>query len=751
MTYNTFQHEEGLPHLPVPPLLSTVKQFLTAIKPLVSSDEYSQLLDESSEFLSHDLILLIQKHLQALSSKHSCYLNTIHNEIYSDLRGDVLPRNPYLVLEEDPYAKTLTPPNQSQRASTLVNSALKFIISLRNHTLKPDLTPKNSNPLTMECYYNLFGTTRIPGDNTSAVKTCRDSRHIVVISNNQYYSLEVLPENSNEIYFNDYELSLIFQNIITEAEQVDQIVNINNSFGSITTQTFKYWKLGRQELHKSNTDILQAIDDALFLVVLDVNSPTTVDEKISIISNGSSELMPGTNIQIGSCTSRWYDKLQLITTKNSVAGFVWDSVSMDSTAILRFISDIYTDSILKLAKNINGSEYTLFDIDISFVLAKQDKPGPNLLKFVQTKELSKLIHHSETRLTDLINQHEYKNLHINIDTHLVKKFDISIDSFLQVCFQMTYYSLYGKMVNSLEPVTTRKFKNARTELITVQNDSIERLVKMVISNTTSQEKWNLFKDCCQSHTKQYLNAMNGLGFDRHFVSFIKIIKSKSLVEYLNKENSDLENIPTTYNTDIPLLSNPLIERLTLPELLVSNCGNNAVHLFGIPPAIDQGFSIGYIVHSDKIIITVSSKFRQTERFLDTFEKIAADFKNLILANSKDFLIDINDSNMRKLELSKLKIQKELDQISDLPSRKHPIEIALNMSSPMSTNGLSVGSQETTHEEFDLLGGYGYFDFGELGSRSATISRKESELVMASEMKQRGSLSERIRDRMDLED
>lgn len=69
-------------------------------------------------------------------------------------------------------------------------------------------------------------------------------------------------------------------------------------------------------------------------------------------------------MQIGTCTSRWYDKLQIVVTKNSVAGIVWESMTMDSTAILRFISDIYTDSVLKMAKNINGSEYTLFDLTL---------------------------------------------------------------------------------------------------------------------------------------------------------------------------------------------------------------------------------------------------------------------------------------------------------------------------------------------------------------------------------------------------
>ena len=160
------------------------------------------------------------------------------------------------------------------------------------------------------------------------------------------------------------------------------------------------WKQGRLELEKSNAKFLETIDNALFVVVLDVlNSPESDQDKTKVISYGTSELQPGTSIQCGSCTSRWYDKLQLIVTKNSVAGVVWESTSMDSTAILRFISDIYTDSILKLARNINGSEYTLFDEHVEFVSPREDAEKPVSVRLIlnRTPELQNLIHLSETR------------------------------------------------------------------------------------------------------------------------------------------------------------------------------------------------------------------------------------------------------------------------------------------------------------------------------------------------------------------
>lgn len=768
----TYEYEENLPRLPVPLLTNTTTQLLNALKPLLSQDEYKELLQESSEFLGHEVINLIQRHLVAASvnPENTCYLNSVNNGtspgIYGEIRGDILPRNPYLILEEDPYAKTVNPPNQSQRAANLINSSLKFITSLRNDTLQPDRTPKNGNPLSMNCYNILFGTTRIPhteDENTHESATIKkfkdinDSRHIVIICNNQYYCLEVLTKYEEEeykqsktkhkIWFSDYELSIMLQEIIDNANGMDRVESINNSIGSLTTQSFSVWKMSRSELSKSNNENLELIDNALFVVVLDPNMPVSDQEKTSVIAHGTSELLKGTNMQVGSCTSRWYDKLQLVVTKNSVAGVVWESSSTDGTAILRFISDIYADSILKLAKNINGAEYTLFDENVRFVSADGSiqKPESQRLVLTRTPELLNLIRLSETRLADLIHQHEYKTLTLKLNTFLVNKFELSIDSVLQIAFQIANYALYGSMANTLEPITTRKFRDSRTELIPVQNDQISRLVKLYITNSNTSLKWDLFRECCHMHTKQYRSAMNGKGFERHFNALVSVLRRPHAVETLNKMNAnvpDLEPIPDILkikDLQIPLLSNPTIEKLSSPELLISNCGNPALHMFGIPPAADQGFGIGYVIHGDKILITVSSKFRQTERFLDTFKGVMKEFLSIIKQKS-NFLINITDSESRKQELQRLRIEHELKNINkSLPLTKHPIPLTVektpipienviieensNNTQPRSSRSSSLS--DDYKEDYDILGGYGYFNFGDLDMRSDELSREES--------------------------
>lgn len=757
---STFQFEDSIPRLPVPSLSETVKLVLSSLKPLVSTEDYEAIAEESGAFLDNEAIKLVQRHLEAAgkNSKQGCYLNAVTDDdtpgLYGDLRGNVLPRNPYLVLEEDPYSKTINPRDQAQRAACLINSSLKFFISLRRRTLKPDFSPKSRKPLSMSCYDKLFATSRIPDFNDKTYNPIKiqqngkdeASRHIIVISNNQYYCLEVLAPGENlsvssNIWFNDHELSLVLQGIIDHSMSKNLAESVNASIGSITTQSFTDWKLGIEELNKSNSKCMELINSAIFVTVLDSSVPSTDQDKIRVIAHGTSVLDPATNLQIGTCTSRWYDKLQLIVTANSTAGLVWDSTIMDSTAVLRFISDIYTDSVLKLAKDINGSEYSLFDREISFVSGSIDKPSYQLLDINVTRELARFIHLSETRLADLIHQHENRVTSFKLNTYLISKFGLSIDSVLQIAFQIANYTLYGRMANTIEPVTTRKFKDARTELITVQNESVYQLVRLFISSSDTNIRWEQFRETCELHKKQYIDAMNGKGFERHLTTITYVFKKQSAIDHLNSLNSNVEGLPPIPNLlelkciDIPFISNPVIEKISDPELLISNCGNQAVRFFGIFPATEQGFGIGYVIHGDKVMITVASKYRQTERFLDTFKQIIKDFR-IMMVKKSDFLINISDSESRKLELQRLRVEQELKHVDlSSPMTRHPIKLSLmqgtegshEVLSDNSNVSRSGSSSSDSKNDFDLLGGYGYFSFGDLESRSETISRNESYL------------------------
>ncbi|OWB73960.1 hypothetical protein B5S31_g3729 [[Candida] boidinii] len=784
----TYAYEDTLPRLPVPSLSSTSEQILDSIKPLISEDDYNRLINESMNFLNSNSINLLQNYLIKSSINSDCYLDAegISNTtpgIYGELRGNTLPRNPFFILEDDPLAKTALPPSQAFRASVLVTSTLRLILSLRFEVLKPDVSPKNGSKLSMNTYKNLFGTTRIPydsqdsttggenSDNNSVGITIKrapsfnDSRHIVVIAKSQFYKLEVLSED-NQIWFSKSELKNILLEILKDSENNDLIYTTRHAIGSLTTESKTKWRYSRKLLELTNPESLTEIDNALFVLVLDHESPKSDKEKIELVGHGSSRINSN-GIQIGSCISRWYDKLQIVVTKNSVAGIIWESTSMDGTSVLRFVGDVYTDSVLRLAREINGLNYTLWpNTNTVPINDKIKKPNFEKLIFHLNPEIITGLHLAETRLADLINQHEY--VVSKIDKFGFNLFDnkmkVNSDSFIQLAIQITYYALYGKLPSSSEPITTRKFKNSRTETICIQSDSILRCCQSFITNTTFQTKWKLIMDSLCEHKLKIRNAMNGKGFERHLSALRSAYLQRNV---LNKMYKDLPDISSSPNDFPPLIFDPLLDHLYRIELLSANCGNPALDMFGLTPSIPQGFGIGYIVKDDHITFVCSSQWRQTGRFLETLKNVMQEMKNcwklnVINSNNDNTILNHysrvqNSSNQQQQQQqqqqqttttndkSKFFKQNQNGDINQLIN-SIPMEMVEsnfsydnNSSLKNNNNNNNTGSGKSfTYKNItdkidkqsqvrtsNILGGYDYFDVIDLELRSGVMTRDQS--------------------------
>ena len=96
----------------------------------------------------------------------------------------------------------------------------------------------------------------------------------------------------------------------------------------MTTLSRSKWSLVRQKLvHSSekNSNLLDVIDQALFVLALDDFSPRDINEAASNMLHGTYNLeVVDENdfeyLQSGSCINRWYDKLQLIVCRDGSAG-----------------------------------------------------------------------------------------------------------------------------------------------------------------------------------------------------------------------------------------------------------------------------------------------------------------------------------------------------------------------------------------------------------------------------------------------
>ena len=162
--------------------------------------------------------------------------------------------------------------------------------------------------------------------------------------------------------------------------------------------------------NKVNHEVLSIIDSALFVLCFDdivINDLSELSKNmlcgLSILDNG---------IQVGTCTNRWYDKLQIIVTKNAKAGINFEHTGVDGHTVLRFVSDIYTDSILSFANSINSNAPSLWNTTTNYKeLDGEDLiTVPRKLEWELTPDLSLALRFGETRLSDLINQNEFRHL-----------------------------------------------------------------------------------------------------------------------------------------------------------------------------------------------------------------------------------------------------------------------------------------------------------------------------------------------------
>lgn len=702
----TFEREDSLPTLPVPDLQQSLLKALAATKPLISENDYNNLIDEAQNFVNSSISQTLQSHLIELSKKNINYLNSpgifsTNSNIYGDLRGQTLPRNPFFILEDDPM-KNFSP-TQEYRAAVLITSTLRFIVALKNGILKSDSNPSTNDPYTMSSYHNLFGTCVIPQDNGIQMKKFKNSKHVVFLSNGQFFSLTVLSE-IDQIWFSKHELCAIIKKIIEVSKnETDNSNNINIS--TFTSESKSTWKMARLSLEKLNPKQMEIIDSALFIISIDNESININNnqEKIQFVSHGTSKIDKNGN-QYGTCINRYYDKLNLVVTKNATAACIYPASIIDGTTVLRYISDVYTDSVLRLARMINGKNYTLWnEINTVPINSEIIKPDFTHIKFNYNNEIVNGLNLAESRLADIINQHEYVSKKILLGKNYIKnKMQLPCDSFIQLCIQITYYALYGKCPSTFEPVSTRKFRDARTEPICIQNENILKLCQSFISQTTDSEKWKLLLTSINSHKQLAIDASNGLGFERHLSSLRSaFIQSK----ILNEINDNLPKIET--NLIPKFLFNPILDSIYKPEIVAANCGNPALDYFGITPSIPSGYGFGYIIKDDYITIVGSSQWRQTSRFLDTLERVIFNIKQIwknVVVNK-----DSRDSELQKY-VSSIPMSMIQSNNSWLPSA-------------LTNNNKQTASTVTT--DAYILGGYDYFDVEKLNCRSEMASNAQS--------------------------
>ncbi|KXH42205.1 choline/Carnitine O-acyltransferase [Colletotrichum nymphaeae SA-01] len=761
----TFAAQEKLKHLPIPELEATAQKYLIALKPLQSAREHSETKQALQDFLKHDGQALQEK-LKTYAQDKTSYIEQFWYDSYLNFDNPVvLNLNPFFLLEDDP---TPARNNQVTRAASLVVSALEFVRAVRKEELPPDTV--KGQPLCMYQYSRLFGTARVPTENGCQIEQDPESKHIIVMCHGQFYWFDVLDDN-NDLIMSEKDVSINLQTIIDDAAQTPIQDAAKGALGVLSTENRKIWSGLRDVLTReegsNNADCLGIVDSALFVLCLDYTEPVDADALCGNMLCGTSLVEKG--VQIGTCTNRWYDKLQIIVCKNGSAGINFEHTGVDGHTVLRFASDVYTDTILRFARTINGQAPTLW-ASTSPDPAKRDPDSfgevnttPHKLEWDMNPELSVAVRFAETRLADLIEQNEFKTLDFK---HYGKNFMTSMgfspDAFVQMAFQAAYYGLYGRVECTYEPAMTKIFLHGRTEAIRSVSDESVNFVQTFWADNPAEHKVEALRKACQRHVNSTRECAKAEGCDRHlyalfctwqrsmddelsgssngYSSPIDALSEQDVSEsavgspgrdsVLSLNGAELQSSSTGRARGDSTNSRNGNNQASMPQIFAdsgwdklnntimstSNCGNPSLRQFGFGPTSGDGFGIGYIIKDESISICVSSKHRQTKRFVDTLESYLLEVRRILRITSRRGTGGAGMGAAKQTRARELDLQARPKPPKGIKSRGRLITAhdAIKPSVARSSTGTQSPTEESiTLSEDDELGGYGFFDAGML--------------------------------------
>ncbi|KAM0787171.1 hypothetical protein ACM66B_006420 [Microbotryomycetes sp. NB124-2] len=632
----TLAYQDKLPKLPIPPLEDTLKRYLRALEGLQSPHEHSRTKRVVQDFLENEGPEL-HKALVEYAQTRASFIEEWWTESYlSHTESVVLSLNPFFILEDDP---TPARGNQLMRATSLILASLGFVHDFRTGQLEPDTF--RGTPLDMSQYSKLFGTARIPTKTGCKMQVDPESSHIVVMARGQFYWFDVL-DSKNRPLLTERALLQNLTAILADANRTPVNQVAQSALGVLSTERRGIWAGHRETLMKDpgNAMCLDVLDKALFVVCLDDTTPESASEMCSNMLCGTYKLEKG--VQVGTCTNRYYDKLQIIVAANGSAGVNFEHSGVDGHTVLRFVADVYTELILRFAKSINSASTTLFKAKPSpWAKGAGKKPAskdeeqeepedvdtdPKKLEWVMTPELKVAVRFAETRLSDLICSNEAMALEFDVyGKNAITQHGFSPDAFVQMAYQAAYFSLYGRVESTYEPAMTKAFLHGRTEAIRTVTPECVQFVKTFCSDAAPRDKISALRVACKAHTELTKNCSKGLGQDRVLYAMYCLAQQQ---QHDAKEASKKANGASSSDSDSdeadlnPTSGTPALFTdagyATLNEsiLSTSNCGNPALRLFGFGPTAASGFGIGYIIKDDSIAFCASSRHRQTGRFLD---------------------------------------------------------------------------------------------------------------------------------------
>jgi carnitine O-acetyltransferase len=554
------RYQRELPRLPVPALDETCSLYLELARPLLDRGAYAATQGAVAEFVEPGGAgARLQERLLAWSrsSAPDNWLEPFWDDWY--LRDDT----PLVVNVSPGFALTGGDSPQVERAARLLAAALRVKALVDAEDLDPDVD--GGAPRCMREYERLFSATRIPEAVRDELTTYPGSRHVVVLHAGRFFALDVLDAAGRARSVPALERA--FRRIVADPTVAEP------SPGVLTTARRRSWA-GLRERHLLGSELLDAVEKAILVLVLEAGAPPGpgTEESARLFLHGDGR-------------TRWFDKsIQLVVAANGVAGFCMEHSGFDGSTAVRLAE------LLVEHEGASSGGGSAGEVD------------PRLLSYDSTEPLGDAIATAQGDVDALLGRTDLVVAEADgVGKLAIVRHGVSPDAFVQMGFQLAFFTLTGETASTYESVDTKRFLHGRTEAMRSASDESVAFVRAVRGRRRSPDGADLLRAAIDRHVDRLVRCKEGRGVDRHLLGLRRMVRPD-------------EEAPAIF-------TDPGYRTLTRSVLSTSALPSSpgvALTCFG--PVVDEGFGLSYTVHDDSTVCAVTNFHGLAGPFAEEFRR-----------------------------------------------------------------------------------------------------------------------------------
>ncbi|KAF8500895.1 acyltransferase ChoActase/COT/CPT [Russula emetica] len=450
------RYQASLPHLPVPPLASTISKYLETLRPHLSPAEYARSESKLRAFGASKQAEELQRRLEARASDSDSVEGVVNvnwladwwdETAYMAFREPVVVNVSYFYVHAN-LCDSLAP----KRTARLLKAMLPFRTLVETAQLEPEKV--RGAPLCMDSYKWLFHASRYPAipKDTAHKFDPATHNHVVFIRNNRFFEVQLAYPDGTELSAADLEaLRIVVPDTLVPSPMSSCRADTHKGvpFGALTSENRDTW------------------------THLDNSEPTSRED----LSWGA---------WVGDGRNRWYDKHQLIVWDNGPLWILGEHSCMDGTPTLRM------------------NEFMLGSLAAKKIDFGSPLPTANDAVLADVQEAVR-------NFDKLVAAHDLRVLHYDVyGKNFIKQFKISPDAWAQLVKQLAFYKFKGRPAVTYESAQTRKFQRGRTEVIRAASSQSKAWVDtMVDPGATDARRAALFHRAATRHV-QYAAHLFGL-------------------------------------------------------------------------------------------------------------------------------------------------------------------------------------------------------------------------------------------------